>query len=183
MTKKAVYPGTFDPFTNGHLDILERALRIYPRIIVAVAANPGKAPMFTVSERMAIIRDAVKGLKGVSVDAFDCLLVDYVRSQRAQVIIRGIRAVSDFEYEFQMALMNRRLADGVETIFLMPHETYSYLSSRLVKEIALLGGDVSGLVSPLAERLLKERAQKGIGRPADIRGRWSRHRGAGGKQS
>ena len=160
MAKKAVYPGTFDPFTNGHLDILERALRIFPRIIMAVAANPGKSPMFTVEERMAIIKDAVKGLTGVSVVSFDCLLVDYVRNKGVQVVIRGIRAVSDFEYEFQMALMNRRLANGIETVFLMPHEAYSYLSSRLVKEISLLGGDVSGLVPPLAERLLKEKADK-----------------------
>jgi pantetheine-phosphate adenylyltransferase len=160
MTKKAVYPGTFDPFTNGHIDILERAIRIFAEVIVAVAANPEKSPLFSLEERMAIIRDAIKGMQGVSVDTFDCLLVDYVQSQGAQVVIRGIRAVSDFEYEFQMALMNRRLSQGIETVFLMPHEAYSYLSARLVKEIALLGGDVSGLVPPLAERLLKERAQK-----------------------
>lgn len=153
----AVYPGTFDPFTNGHLDILDRALKVFPRMIVAVAANPDKAPLFTLKERMDIIRDAVQGMKGVRIDAFHALLVDYVKAQGASVVIRGLRAVSDFEYEFQMALMNRRISDEVETVFLMPHEAYTYLSSRLVKEVALLGGTVKGLVSPLAEQMLTEK--------------------------
>ncbi len=153
----AVYPGTFDPFTNGHLDILERASRIFPRMIVALVSNPEKAPLFTVEERMEIIQDAASGMEGVRVDAFDGLLVDYVRDQGASVVIRGLRAISDFEYEFQMALMNRRLAEGVETTFLMPHESYTYLSSRLVKQVSLLGGTVKGLVSPLVERMLKEK--------------------------
>ena len=153
----AVYPGTFDPFTNGHQDILERALKIFPRMIVAVAGNPEKAPLFTLEERMEIIRDAVKGIQGVRVDPFYTLLVDYVKTQGAAVVIRGLRAISDFEYEFQMALMNRRIAEDIETVFLMPHEAYTYLSSRLVKEVALLGGTVKGLVSPLVERMLRER--------------------------
>ena len=153
----AIYPGTFDPFTNGHLDILERACRIFPRMIVAVAAKPEKSPLFTLEERMEIIRDAIKGLEGVRVDSFDTLLVDYVKQKGATVVIRGLRAISDFEYEFQMALMNRRLAEEIETVFLMPHEAYSYLSSRLVKEIALLGAPIKGFVSPVAERMLRDR--------------------------
>lgn len=153
----AVYPGTFDPFTNGHRDILERALAIFPQMIVAVAANPEKTPFFTVEERMEIILDAVRGMRGVRVDVFHSLLVDYVRAQGASVVLRGLRAISDFEYEFQMALMNRRIAEEVETVFLMPHEAYTYLSSRLVKEVALLGGTVKGLVSPVAERMLREK--------------------------
>ncbi|MEE9182612.1 MAG: pantetheine-phosphate adenylyltransferase [candidate division NC10 bacterium] len=152
-----VYPGTFDPFTHGHRDILERGLKIFSRMIVAVAANPEKSPLFTVEERMEIIHDAVRGMKGVRVDAFHTLLVDYVKAQGAAVVIRGLRAISDFEHEFQMALMNRRIAEEIETIFLMPHEAYSYLSSRLVKEVALLGGMVKGLVSPLTERMLGEK--------------------------
>lgn len=153
----AVYPGTFDPFTNGHRDILERANRIFPRMIVAVVSNPEKSPLFTVEERKEVIRDATRGMEGVRVDAFDGLLVDYVRAQGASVVIRGLRVISDFEYEFQMALMNRRLAEEIETVFLMPHESYTYLSSRLVKEVSLLGGTVEGLVSPLVERMLEEK--------------------------
>jgi pantetheine-phosphate adenylyltransferase len=153
----AVYPGTFDPFTNGHLDILERTLKVFPRMIVAVSANPEKAPLFSLEERTEIIRDALQGMEGVRIDAFHALLVDYVKAQGAAVVIRGLRAISDFEYEFQMALMNRRIADEIETVFLMPHEAYTYLSSRLVKEVALLGGTVKGLVSPLAERMLTEK--------------------------
>ncbi len=154
---QAVYPGTFDPFTHGHYDILERALRLFPRMTVAVSANPEKSPLFTLEERMEIIRDAVRSLRGVRIDAFDGLLVDYVKAQGATVVIRGLRAISDFEYEFQMALMNRRIAEDIETVFLMPHENYTYLSARLVKEVALLGGTVKGLVSPATERLLREK--------------------------
>lgn len=153
----AVYPGTFDPFTNGHLDILERASKVFPQMIVAVASKPDKAPLFTVEERLEIIRDAVRGMEGMRVDAFHALLVDYVKAQGASVVIRGLRAISDFEYEFQMALMNRRIAEDIEAVFLMPHEAYTYLSSRLVKEVALLGGTVKGLVSPLVERMLREK--------------------------
>ncbi len=153
----AVYPGTFDPFTRGHLDLVERALRLFPRVIVAIAENPQKTPLFTVDERMAIIRDATRHLKGVEIDAFHTLLVHYARDLGARAVIRGLRAVSDFEFEFQMALMNRKLAESIETVFLMPHEAYSYLSSRLVKEVASLGGQVDDLVPPMAARMLKER--------------------------
>jgi pantetheine-phosphate adenylyltransferase len=154
---RAVYPGTFDPFTRGHLDLVERALRLFPRVIVAIADNPQKIPLFTVEERKAIIRDATAHLQGIEVDAFHALLVNYARDRGARAVIRGLRAVSDFEFEFQMALMNRKLADSIETVFLMPHEAYSYLSSRLVKEIASLGGQVDELVPPMAARMLKER--------------------------
>ncbi len=158
MQVTAVYPGTFDPFTNGHIDLVRRALRIFPRLIVAVARNPHKAPLFTLEERMAIIRDALGSQADVEMDTFDSLTVDYVRRKGAQVILRGIRAVSDFEAEFAMALMNRKISGDVETVFLMPNQAYTYLSSRLVKEVALLGGNVTDLVPPLAARLLKERA-------------------------
>lgn len=159
MKRIAVYPGTFDPFTNGHIDIVERALRIFDELIIAVAANPAKDPLFTVEERKAIVQDAVKGMRNVRVDSFDFLLVDYVKGQGANVVIRGLRAVSDFEYEFQMALMNRKICEEVETVFMMPNQAYSYLSSRIVKEVALLGGSVAGLVPPLAEEMLKEKYQ------------------------
>lgn len=160
MQVTAVYPGTFDPFTNGHIDLVQRALRIFPRLIVAVADNPQKTPLFSLEERMAIIHEATAGLAGVEVDTFDSLTVDYVRGKGAQVILRGVRAVSDFEFEFAMALMNRKISEEVETVFLMPNQAYTYLSSRLVKEVALLGGDVDDLVPPLAARLLKERASQ-----------------------
>ena len=158
MTALAIYAGTFDPFTFGHIDIARRAHRLFPRLIIAVTTNPEKSALFTLDERRQIIRDASRGIRGVSIDAFEGLLVDYAHRKGARVVIRGIRALSDFEYEFQMALMNRKLSDEIETVFLMPHEKYSYLSSRLVKEIALLGGDVSAFVTPMVERMLKERA-------------------------
>lgn len=158
MQVTAVYPGTFDPFTHGHIDLIRRALRIFPRLVVAVARNPQKSPLFTLEERLAIIRDGIGNLAGVEVDTFDDLTVDYVRKRGAQVILRGIRAVSDFEAEFAMALMNRKISEDVETVFLMPSQSYTYLSSRLVKEVALLGGKVDDLVPPLASRLLTERA-------------------------
>ncbi len=154
----AVYPGTFDPFTNGHIDLVQRALRLFPRLIVAVARNPQKLALFTLEERLAIIGEAVRDVPGVEVDTFEALTVDYVRRKGARVIIRGVRAVSDFETEFAMALMNRKLSEDVETVFLMPNLSYTFLSSRLVKEVALLGGNVDDLVPPLASRLLKERA-------------------------
>ena len=156
----AVYPGTFDPFTNGHIDLVQRALRLFPRLIVAVARNPQKLALFTLEERLAIIGEAVRDVPGVEVDTFEALTVDYVRRKGARVIIRGVRAVSDFETEFAMALMNRKLSEDVETVFLMPNLSYTFLSSRLVKEVALLGGYVDDLVPPLASRLLKERASQ-----------------------
>jgi len=160
MQVTAVYPGTFDPFTNGHIDLVQRALRIFPRLVVAVARNPHKSPIFTVQQRLAIIQDAIGGLERVELDTFDDLTVDYVRKKGARVILRGLRAVSDFETEFSMALMNRKISEDIETVFLMPNLAYTYLSSRLVKEVALLGGDVDDLVPPLASKLLKERASQ-----------------------
>lgn len=146
MQVTAVYPGTFDPITNGHLDIISRGVRLFDRIVVALLHNSDKEPLLPLAERMEIVRAVVARFPNVGVESFDGLLVDYVRSRGAQVIVRGLRALSDFEYEFQMALMNRRLEPGVETVYMMPSESTSYVSSRLVKEVARLGGDVSGLV-------------------------------------
>jgi pantetheine-phosphate adenylyltransferase len=160
MPVTAVYPGTFDPFTNGHSDLLRRAVRLFPRLILAVARNPQKAPLFTLKERLAIARQATADMTDLEIDTFDMLTVDYVRSKGAQVIVRGVRAVSDFEFEFAMALMNRKISEDIETVFLMPNQSYTYLSSRLVKEVALLGGNVDDLVPPMAAALLKERAKR-----------------------
>jgi pantetheine-phosphate adenylyltransferase len=155
--RTAVYPGTFDPITNGHLDIIERGSRLFDRVVIAILSNVDKAPLFGLDERVTLIKDSVSSLGNVSVESFSGLLVDYVRSRGAHVIVRGLRAISDFEYEFQMALMNRRLDPEVETVFMMPAEAYSYLSSRLVKEVASLGGDVSGLVPPPVARAISRR--------------------------
>jgi pantetheine-phosphate adenylyltransferase len=160
MQVTAVYPGTFDPFTNGHGDLMRRALRIFPRLILAVARNPQKSPLFTLEERLSIVRQATMDLPNLEIDTFDMLTVDYVRSKGAQVIVRGVRAVSDFEFEFAMALMNRKLSEDIETVFLMPNQSYTYLSSRLVKEVALLGGNVDDLVPSLAATLLKAKASQ-----------------------
>lgn len=159
--KRAIYPGSFDPLTFGHIDIIERSVRLFDEVIVAILTNPQKAPLFTVAERIEIMREVFKPLfSNVQIDVFNGLLVDYAVQKNAQVIVRGIRAVTDYEYEFQMALMNRRLAPGIETVFMVPAENYSYLSSRLVKEIAELGGNVSGLVPDIVERRLKQRFKK-----------------------
>lgn len=150
----AVYPGTFDPVTNGHLDIIRRGSRLFSRVIVSILRNPEKSPLFSVSERASLISDAVAGLPNVRVDSFDGLLVDYARTQGARVIVRGLRAVSDFELELQMAMMNRRLDEEVETVFMMPNESFSYVSSRLVREVVMLGGSVAGIVpAPVAQAL------------------------------
>ncbi len=155
---KALYPGTFDPITNGHLDLVHRARRLFDEVIVAVGTAREKDPMFTVEERVEMIREATAELDGITVVSFDGLLVDEVRRYGATSILRGLRAVSDFEYEFQMALMNRHLAPEVETVFLMPNKNYSYLDSTVVKEVALLGGDAAGFVpSVVLERLLERR--------------------------
>jgi pantetheine-phosphate adenylyltransferase len=153
----AVFPGSFDPITNGHLDIVERGLRVFDRVRMAILVNVEKQPLFSVEERVAIIREAYAGNPRVEVDTFSGLLVDYAERVGASVIIRGIRAISDFEYEFQMALMNRRLNPQIETVFMMPAESYSYVSSRLVKEVFQLGGRVTDVVPPVVERRLSEK--------------------------
>ena len=155
--KKGIYPGTFDPVTNGHLDLVQRGLRIFGEIIVAVAPSPKKQPLFTLEERLALIRESVKGYKNVRVEAFNGLVVEYAKSRGGAAIIRGLRAVSDFEYELQMALMNRRLDMSVETVFMMPSEEYSFLTSTIVKEAASFGGSVKGLVPEAVERALSEK--------------------------
>ena len=153
----AVYPGSFDPLTNGHIDIIQRGSRLFDRIIIAVLINLEKAPLFTVPERVQIAREVFQDRPNVEVDTFDGLLVEYARRRRASVIVRGLRAVSDFEFEMQMALMNRRLNPEVETVFMMPGEPYTYLSSKLVKEVVALGGSVKGLVPDIVERRLREK--------------------------
>ena len=153
----AVFPGSFDPITNGHLDIVDRGLAVFDRVRMAILMNPEKRPLFSVEERVALIREAYRGNPRVEVDTFSGLLVDYARRVGASVIIRGIRAISDFEYEFQMALMNRRLDPRIETVFMMPAESYSYVSSRLVKEVFQLGGRVTELVPPIVEKRLSEK--------------------------
>jgi pantetheine-phosphate adenylyltransferase len=153
----ATYPGSFDPITNGHVDLIQRGCHIFDRVLVAVLNNPEKEPLFDVTERIAMIRAVFRGEPKVAVKGFSGLLVDFVRKERAHVVVRGLRVVSDFEYEFQMALMNRRLDPEVETIFLTPKEELSYLSSRLVKQVHELGGDVSSLVPHLVHRALRKR--------------------------
>ncbi|HYN04253.1 MAG TPA: pantetheine-phosphate adenylyltransferase [Vicinamibacteria bacterium] len=161
----AVFPGSFDPITNGHLDIVDRGLAVFDRVRMAILMNPEKQPLFTVEERVAIIREAYRGNPRVEVDTFSGLLVDYANRVGASVIIRGLRAISDFEYEFQMALMNRRLNPKVETVFMMPAESYTYVSSRLVKEVFRLGGRVSELVPPAVEKRLRAKYRLRGGRP------------------
>ncbi len=158
--KRGIYPGTFDPFTNGHLDLVHRGLRIFDEIIIAVAPNPKKEPLFTIEERLSLIGESVKDYDNVRVEAFDGLLVDYARSVGGVAILRGLRAVSDFEYELQMAHMNRRLDMNVETVFMMPSEEYSFLTSTIVKEAASFGGSVKGLVPEAVEKALKEKFRK-----------------------
>src|SRR5215475_13099722 len=155
--RTAIYPGSFDPITNGHLDVLQRATKLFDRVIVAVAKSEGKQPLFTLEERVEMVEGAIGHLSGVEVDSFDGLLVKYVEERSAQAVVRGLRAVSDFEFEFQLALMNRKLNERVETIFMMPKDTYTFLSSRLVKEIARLGGDVSSFVPAHVRRALADK--------------------------
>jgi pantetheine-phosphate adenylyltransferase len=157
MSTLAVYPGSFDPLTNGHVDIILRGARLFDSIIVAVVVNAEKAPLFTMGERVEIAREVFKDQANVEVDTFDGLLVDYVERRRAQVIVRGLRAVSDFEFEFQMALMNQRLNRRIETVFMMPDEKYTYISSRLIKEVFALGGQVHGLVPDMVETWLRDK--------------------------
>lgn len=158
MAKRAVYPGMFDPVHNGHVDVIQRSLRIFDELIVAVVANPAKEPLFSAHERIEMLDETTTDLKNnFRIVAFDGLLIDLVARERADCIVRGIRAVSDFEYEFQMALMNRKLSSTVETVFLMPHERYTYISSRLIKEVASYGASVTGLVPPVVEKRLAEK--------------------------
>ena len=155
--KRAIYPGTFDPITYGHLDILNRAITLFDEIIITVAINPAKSPLFSLAERKELIQQVLQDhedKKRVRIEGFDGLLVNFARQKKATAIIRGLRAVSDFEYEMQMALMNRRLADEISTVFMMPHEKYTYLNSTIVKEVARLGGDVSNFVPPTVQQAL-----------------------------
>jgi pantetheine-phosphate adenylyltransferase len=162
--RRAIYPGSFDPVTNGHLDIIERGCKLFDEIIISILVNPEKQPFFSVEERRQmlseVLNDITHGKCQLRVDSFSGLLVQYAVAQQADVIVRGIRAISDYEYELQMALMNRRLEPGIETVFMMPAESYSYVSSRLVKEVFQLGGTVAGLVPPLVEKLMKEKISK-----------------------
>lgn len=161
----AIYPGSFDPLTLGHVDIIARGSALFDAIIVGVLHNADKKPLFTVDERLTMIRETFSDRDNVEADAFTGLLVDYAKTRKAQTIVRGIRAISDFEYEFQMALMNRRLAPDIETVFMMPAEEYSYVSSRLVKEVASLGGNITGLVPEGVEaRLLEKLPNSGTSR-------------------
>ncbi|MBK7994698.1 MAG: pantetheine-phosphate adenylyltransferase [Blastocatellia bacterium] len=157
--RRAIYPGSFDPITNGHLDIIERSSKLFDEVIIGVLVNSQKTPLFNFDERIEIIRAVVADWPQVRVDTFNGLLVNYAQSQQADCIVRGIRAVSDYEYELQMALMNRRLAPNIETVFMMAAEDYSYLSSRLVKEVFMLNGSITGLVPSLVEEKMKEKLQ------------------------
>ncbi len=158
MLKKrgAIYPGSFDPVTNGHLDVIRRASRIFDHVVVAVANNTGKKALFTIEERVELLKDVTRGIKNVSVETFNTLVIDYARRKKINVLIRGLRMTSDFDYEFQIALTNRRLAEDIETVFLMPSEHVSFVSSSLLKEIAGLNADISSFVPRAVERKLKE---------------------------
>jgi pantetheine-phosphate adenylyltransferase len=158
----AVFPGSFDPLTNGHVDIILRSARLFERILVAVLVNQEKKPLFSADERVEMIREVFREYPNVQAESFDGLLVDYARRRRASAIIRGIRAVSDYEYEFQMALMNRHLEPMLETVFMMPAQQYTYLSSRLTKEVFSLGADVGGLVPPIVEQWMKKKQAAGV---------------------
>jgi pantetheine-phosphate adenylyltransferase len=155
--KIAIYPGTFDPITNGHIDILERALKLFDKVIITIARNSSKNPLFTEEERITLLKQVTKHYKNVEVDSFQGLLVDYVHKRDSIAVVRGLRAMTDFEYELQMALMNRKLDEKMETVFLMPNEKYTYLSSNVVREIARFGGDVSKFVPPVVRRALQKK--------------------------
>lgn len=163
--RRAIYPGSFDPVTNGHLDIIERGCKLFDEIIIAILVHPEKKPFFSIEERREMLEQVLKTIEqhncALRVDSFDGLLVQYALAQKADAIVRGIRAISDYEYELQMALMNRRLEPGIETVFMMPAETYSYVSSRLVKEVFQLGGELRGLVPPLIEQRMRDKVKRG----------------------
>ena len=157
----ALYPGTFDPLTNGHLDLIKRSVRMFDKVVVAIFANPTKGPLFSVEERRRLIEESTRGLSNIEIDTFsETLLVFYARQRQAHVIVRGLRAIADFEYEFQMTLMNRRLDEDIETVFLMPREEYTYVASRLIKEVAAYGGNVEELVPPPVALALKEKLRR-----------------------
>lgn len=158
--RTVIYPGSFDPLTNGHLDVIQRASKLFDKVIVAVASNESKQPLFTLNERVDLVAQAIKHIPHARADYFEGLLVDFVEKRKGQAIIRGLRAVSDFEFEFQLALMNRKLNESIETIFMMPKDTYTFLSSRIVKEIARLGGDVNAFVPAHVARALKAKLKK-----------------------
>lgn len=161
--KIAIYPGTFDPITYGHIDIVERASRLFDEIIITVANNPAKKPLFSAKDRVFLIKQSISEINkeaSIRVETFDGLIVDFARKKKASCIIRGLRAISDFEYELQMALVNRRLEADISTVFLMPHENYTYLNSTIVKEVANFGGDISNFVPPIVEKMLKKKNSK-----------------------
>ncbi|KAB2843742.1 MAG: pantetheine-phosphate adenylyltransferase [Melioribacteraceae bacterium] len=160
--RKVIYPGTFDPVTFGHIDVVQRAMDLFDQVVVTVARNPSKTNMFSVEERLEMLRECLKDFDNVVIDTFDGLVVDHATQLGAVGIIRGLRAVSDFEYEFQMALMNRKLANGIKTIFLMPHEKYTYLNSTIVRNLSQFGGDVSKFVPEIVVKKLEERKTKGL---------------------
>ncbi|MFH0738860.1 MAG: pantetheine-phosphate adenylyltransferase [Candidatus Omnitrophota bacterium] len=160
MCQKAIYPGSFDPITYGHIDLIKRAKEVFSELVVAVAHNPQKKPLFSVEERVGMLKKATAGMQGVTVDDFSGLVIDYAKKNKIKILIRGIRMFSDFEYEFQMALTNRKLAPQIETIFLMPQESYSYLSSKLLKEAASLGAGLSSFVPDFVEKALEKKLGK-----------------------
>lgn len=160
MGKVAIYPGSFDPVTCGHIDLIQRATHIFDKVIVAVAHNLHKKPLFTIEERVSLLKEATQGIAGIEVETFEGLVIEFARRKKVNVLIRGLRMISDFEYEFQMALTNRRLAHDVETVFLMPSESYAFLSSTLLKEAAALGADISSFVPEFVERRLKDRLRR-----------------------
>ncbi|MBU1083715.1 MAG: pantetheine-phosphate adenylyltransferase [Candidatus Omnitrophota bacterium] len=160
MTRNAIYPGTFDPVTYGHLDIISRVSKLYDKVYIAVAESREKGPLFSVEERVSMLKDAVKDQGNVTVESFDGLVVEYAAKRSSKVVIRGLRMISDFEYEFQMALTNRKIDSAIETVFMMPKESYSYLSSKLIKEVARLGAKISDFVPENVEKKLKEKMMK-----------------------